>query len=234
MSAGNPNTAEHSDDAFREAGEWEVNNGRAMTTQFARAFVSQVSLSRTEELSLLDLGCALGDAIPVFRKAFPRARLYGCDISAVSIDRCRKDFGELAEFFVGGIDDLDRRFDAIYISNVVEHIENYIEICAELIEHWCTHLLIMVPYKELHNGKVITPELGLYHVASFDETSFDTILTDTLASSHRVFPVPGIWGESRVKSVVKKILGRPVDDRSQILFHLRRDHPTIPLPDPTG
>lgn len=53
--------------------------------------------------TILDFGYALGDAIPVYSKAFPNVKLFGIDISDHAIIECKKRFGLVAEFIAGDI-----------------------------------------------------------------------------------------------------------------------------------
>ena len=67
-----------------------------------------------EDFSLLDVGCALGDAVPVLHKSYPKARIYGCDVSEIGIDRCKKDHGHIAKFFKAGFEDISGFWDVIF------------------------------------------------------------------------------------------------------------------------
>ena len=61
------------DEYFGEGGGWERNGGREQSRLFAEQFCRRTSLPKDEPLSLLDYGCALGDSLPVIRRAFPHS-----------------------------------------------------------------------------------------------------------------------------------------------------------------
>jgi len=116
----NINSAEYWNARFA-TGDWEAKHGRWQTRSFAEKHVDLLRLPRTFDGSLLDFGCALGDALAVYRNRFPRADLYGCDHSKEAIEQCREEHGNVAEFIHGDCDSVPN-VDVIIASNVVEHI----------------------------------------------------------------------------------------------------------------
>src|SRR5262245_14235391 len=85
---------------------WEKNNGRSQTRLFAHYFLKNVSLP-SEARSLLDVGCAMGDALPEFHEAYPQLKLTGCDFSEIAIGHARSAYGDFAEFKVSAFDQID-------------------------------------------------------------------------------------------------------------------------------
>lgn len=71
--------------------------------------------------AVLDFGCGVGDAIPVLRQRFPKARLHGVDISTASLDLARRRHGTLATFDTP-INLTNATFDLVYCNGVFHHI----------------------------------------------------------------------------------------------------------------
>jgi SAM-dependent methyltransferase len=147
------------------------------------------------EFTILDVGCALGDAAPVFKHYYPSATVSGCDLSETGIRRCVESYGTLARFFVSSIEKLEGFWDVIYCSNVMEHFENYAAMASILMSH-CRILYIMTPYREISNGKPLVPVPGNYHKVTLYKNSFDVLITHGRATKvlTKTFECPGAWG----------------------------------------
>ncbi len=145
MTQANINTAAYWNDRFL-SGHWEEVGGRAQTRDFAEAQLRAIGLPRSFSGSLLDFGCGLGDAFPVYRKAFPDARLIGMDVSSAAIDKCNERFPRLAQFLQGD-HTMVPPVDVIVASNVLEHLSNDIEVATSLRSR-CKALHIIVPFRE--------------------------------------------------------------------------------------
>jgi hypothetical protein len=210
------NSKEHWDSRFA-SGDWLAKGGRAQTRAFAEAQVRLLPLSRDFNGTLLDFGCGLGDAMPVYRRVWPLARLVGVDFSPASISQCRSDYGHVADFICGSHLDVPSA-DVIIASNVVEHLSNDLVVVATLRER-CNDLFVVVPYRER-----LVP--GGEHVNAYDRTSFRE-----LGPCHsKVFLSQGwsqygrdLWVNVYLKNLVRPLLGRPLGRRHrQIAFHFRR------------
>lgn len=179
---------------FSENGNWEQSNGRDQTRKFAECFVRRARIDQSTE-SLLDAGCALGDAAPVLHNAYPWAKLHGCDFSENSIQRCKERYGSVSEFFVSSLENISGNWDAIFCSNVLEHFENYLAVAEGLLTH-CRVLYVMTPYNELRDGAIITPTEGEEHKVTIAGNSFDYLLASGKADSIKtdIFECPGAWG----------------------------------------
>lgn len=86
-------------DQYFQSG-WEENDGRIQTRLFAESFEKNFHRIPFSCRSVLDCSCALGDSIPVLRRTFPEAELFGFDFSKVAIDLCNERFSKLAIFSV--------------------------------------------------------------------------------------------------------------------------------------
>lgn len=224
--------ADQFDRAFSPGGAWEANRGRQQTRGFAECFVRHVTIPFSA-FSLLDVGCALGDAVPVLAAAYPGARLYGCDVSSVAVGRCRAEYGASAEFFTAGFENLADEWDVIYCSNVLEHFPEY-DVIARALLRRCRVLYIMTPYYELaKGGRPLSAENPSDHKATFYRHSFDYLVTEGLAVSvaARVVRCTGAWGPSLPKDLLRQVkrgLRMLLTARyhpplmRQIIFELRR------------
>ncbi len=218
--------------AFKKSGQWETANGRRQTRLFAEAFCRHTCVDLEGGQSLLDCGCALGDAIPVFASRFPGARLHGCDLSSVAIHRCKERFFDLASFSVASMEEVSGMYDMIYSSNTLEHFADYKVKACKLLQH-SRYLCILVPYNETRFGKDLEYEPHSEHVVTFREDSFDFLLEEGRARQihrPRVLAVPKAWSWSLtdwivqpLKNIVRPLFQRPiVRNQKQILYEIER------------
>lgn len=216
---------------FKEDGAWEKNKGKQQTKLFAYYF-DQIITFPDQKFTLLDVGCALGQAAAFFSRRYPNASVSATDISDVAISRCKKQYGELAHFFAGEIEHISDCYDVIYCSNVMEHCHDF-EKKARKLAACCQQLCIMVPYNELtrEGHKLERDSNSFDHQISFYEDSFDFLLEEGLAESvnYKIISCPGAWGYSRrqkithgIDNFLRKITGRPHDhELLQIIFDIK-------------
>jgi len=235
ISPENPNTVDYSDDLFA-SGEWERRMGRKQTLQFARFFHRHVRIPFGPEFTLLDVGCALGDAMPVWKKRYPRANLSGCDISKTAIARATERYGSIATFFQASFEEISGNYDVCICSNVLEHFEQHVDIARHLLSH-CRILYVMTPYAEMNHGKHLTPRPGEIHVATFLEDSFDALRTNPGATiNNTVIRCPRAWGPSIPGEVLwhfRYLMGwisPPSPPRRQIIYTIGNRGELAPSP----
>jgi len=216
---------------FKEDGAWEKNKGRQQTKLFAYYF-DQVITFPDQKFTLLDVGCALGQAAAFFSRRYPNASISATDISEVAISRCKRHYGELAHFFTADIENVSGFFDVIYCSNVLEHFLDFEEKTRKLTS-CCKQLCIMVPYNErTHEGYKLTTDLtNIEHQYSFYEDSFDFLLEEGLVETidSKIISCPGAWGYNRrqkithgIDNFLRKILSKPRDhELLQIIFDIK-------------
>ncbi len=236
ISPDNPNTLHYSDDLFA-SGEWERRGGRTQTSRFANFFHRSVRIPNNPGFTLLDVGCALGDAMPVWKKRYPRAKLSGCDISQTAITRATERYGSIASFFRASFEEIDGMYDVCFCSNVLEHFEQHVDIARHLLRH-CRTLYVMTPYAEMNHGKPLSPRPGEIHVATFLEDSFDALRNDPGATiSTKVIKCPGAWGPSIPGEILWHIryfmgwISPPSPPRRQIIYTIRNKGESSPAPD---
>ena len=210
----NINTRAYWENRF-STGDWEEKHGRSQTARFAEAIVTRIKVPNSFSGTILDFGCGLGDATPVYRSAFPKAHLIGVDISPAAVVKCREQYGLIAQFF-----DCDHlnvpTVDVIISSNVFEHLTSDKQIARSLLEK-CKDLFIVTPYRER-----IVP--GTEHVNSYETTSF----SDLGCCATTVYPCKGwsqygldLWLNIYLKNAVRPLFGKETCRRSmQIMFHL--------------
>lgn len=206
LSEYNSNTRERSEFVFQEGGHWDQNHGPAQTRWFAESFHRHAQIPWSE-FSVLDVGCALGDALPVWRRRYPAAKLYGCDVAESAVKRCRQRHGDIAEFFRASFEEIEGFWDVIFCSNVLEHFEQHLEI-AEALLGQCKVLMALTPFGELRNGSPLRVSEDYYHVATFFRDSFDDLVRRGHASriETAIFSCPGGWGYTRTQRI-RRLLG---------------------------
>lgn len=197
-------------------GDWTDSGGKDQTRLYAEALVERLDFPSEFEGSILDFGCALGDAIPVYRKAFPHADLWGMDHSQNAVSRCRQSYGDLAKFSQGDQNEVPF-FDVIIASHILEHLDDDLEVAGKLLTR-CGDLLIVVPYKE-------TP-LCREHVHYYDENYYLSLGN----YSWKIFPkIPAkrnaaFFWNYYFRNLARFCLGRKwVHIPQVILFHFSSD-----------
>ncbi|MFJ6023049.1 class I SAM-dependent methyltransferase [Brevundimonas sp. NPDC092305] len=146
-------------------GDWQTHRGSWQTTEFAKAQVKRFGIPADFDGTIVDFGCATGDAFPVYREAYPKAKLVGVDISNSATDEARRKYGEFATFIAGGVEAVPAS-DVIIASNVLEHLDDDLAIATEL-RLKSQRLFIVVPYREA--------PLDLEHVRSYEADRFDSL-----------------------------------------------------------
>jgi len=220
-------TEEQWNSYFDKGGQWEINGGPEQTRLFAEAFCKHTRLRMmTDGESLLDSSCALGDALPVFRKYLPNLTLYGSDLSNTAISRCRERFPDTASFFRASLEEIPGWYHIVYSSSTLEHFVNYKEISRILIKK-CKYLYILVPYNEKMFGMNLKYLEEKDHVVTFLENSFDFLIDEKLAksiSSPLIYPVPRAWSwtlsdrvQQYFRNVIRFLLKRPIVRNRKII-----------------
>lgn len=221
MNDKNLNTLDYWDSRFA-SGDWSRKGGRSQTEGFALAQLPWINLPVSFAGTLIDFGCGLGDAMPVYRAQFPSARLIGVDLAPAAIEQCRERFGTLAEFVAGDRTAVPHA-DVIVTSNVLEHLSDHLEVTRTLAGQ-CRELYVTVPYRERLN-----PDWG-EHVNTYDETTFAELGGRPVAT----FACPGwsqygreLWVEIRLKNLLRLIADRPRRRRDlQIMYRFARQAST--------
>jgi glycosyltransferase involved in cell wall biosynthesis len=198
------NSVGHGESRFE--GDWAQTQGCGQTRYFARILLHLLppwleDEIRANRLSILDWGCAEGEAVDSFRTHFPRSNVAGIDRSASAIRNARQKFGAPCFF------DQDVltapppvAFDVLVISNLLQHFQDPWPVLRKLGVYAARHLLILVPFREE------SPSGSLY---SFDDATIGTrIHPDFSLSSARMIDCgghsAGYWPGSQILLVYSR------------------------------
>jgi SAM-dependent methyltransferase len=177
---------------WRSAQQNILENWDKQIKTFAKHFLRNVNLPLTS-FSLLDVGCGTGGALTEIKAKYPLAILHGCDLEEEHVKLSRERNGSIANFFWSDIAGVVDHYDVIYISNVIEHISDSSSAIAHLLDK-CTRLYILVPYKEILDGRVKSSVPGVDHINTFDLNSFKNY-DDVYRVEQRVISTPYAWGD---------------------------------------
>lgn len=214
----NINTKEYWDKRFA-TGDWEKNKGKLQTKIFALSQIPLLNIDKNFEGTILDFGCGLGDAIPLYRMAFPKAKLIGMDISDAAIEECKNRFGNMASFISGSHNDVPE-VDVIISSNVFEHLSND-RLIVKILLTKCNSLYIFTPFNEF----IIA---GNEHVNSYQPNYYREL---SIPYDFKIFKVKGhsetffelvvnIYIKNLIRIIFKKKIVRP---RLQIMYFFSRN-----------
>ena len=95
------------------------------TSKFTHYKVEYLLSKQISPTRILDFGCGNGRATRFLKQAFPKAELWGCDVSEKIVHAAKKNFPDAKFFFITKPEDLgiyEEMFDLIFISCVVHHI----------------------------------------------------------------------------------------------------------------
>jgi SAM-dependent methyltransferase len=207
----NLNSKSYWNDRFQN-GSW-LDAGRLQTMNYALANVAQLTIDESFTGTILDFGCALGDAATVYAETFPNAALVGVDHSEIAIKKCREKYGDISRFLCADYSDIPEA-DVIIASHVLEHIEGDNAILAELLGK-CNDLFVIVPYKEA--------PLYIEHVNYYDEdyyAEFTPCEIRTFKVQYAVDKSLREWLRGALK--FKLGLKREVD-KAMILYHFHKE-----------
>ena len=180
---------------------------RDQTRIFAEYFLRHVTLPKGTA-SLLDVGCAYGDALKVFRDAHPLMQLTGVDRERDHIEAARSLLPTF-EFLESGLNELPqgRRWDAIYCSNVLEHLyrKEALRAVRALLAH-CSTLYVVCPF--LDSTAVVTDDDGNTganwegHRWILNEHSLRCLHGVDVQSV--VYDTPGAWQFKQIAFTIRK------------------------------
>jgi len=205
------------------SGDWEIKRGRQQTKKFACEQVEKLGLPHTFSGTILDFGCGLGDAFPIYKQSFPQAKFIGVDFSQEAINKCVIKYSNIADFICSGYEGVPS-VDVIIASNVFEHLSNDVQIAKELAKK-CKQLFIITPYKE-----TISSLEQQEHINSYDKTSFETLacLNKTVYKSYGLGRkkwweiIIHVW----IKNIFRLIIRRKIwvyKAPKEIMFEIKGD-----------
>ena len=219
----NINTKKYWNNRFsdNDKNSWKNKKGEYQTMDFAYAIAKRLKIDQNFSGTILDFGCALGNAIPIYKKFYPQATFIGVDFAPAAIAQCQEKFGNIATFICGDID-IVPYVDVIIASNVFEHLFDDKNIAKKLLGK-CKDLYIAVPYNEQLPGEI-------EHINSYDITSFD-VLTEKI--DYQIYLCRGYnfkrkcqsYFNKEIKDLLRPFFGKTkfqVGIMQQILFHISK------------
>jgi 2-polyprenyl-3-methyl-5-hydroxy-6-metoxy-1,4-benzoquinol methylase len=220
----NINTKKYWDNRFAgtEANSWKNKKGEDQTMDFAYAIAKRLRISKNFSGTILDFGCALGDAIPVYKRYYPQASFSGVDFSSAAIEQCREKFGNMATFICGNVDAVPN-VDIIITSNVLEHLSNDKNIAKKLLDK-CKDLYIAVPYNEKISDE--GEHINSYNIQSFDHEYIMGVGVNYqiyLCRGYNLKRILRSYYNIELKNLLRPFFGKPKSIggvMQQILFHI--------------
>ncbi len=177
------NSADYWESRFE--GDWAQTQGCEQTRFFARILLQYLPAwleneIRSNHLSVLDWGCAEGEAVDAFHTHFPDSSITGIDRSSNAIRNARRKFGLQSFNHLDALTTpLPVTFDILVASNVLQYFDSPWQVLAKLGTHVSRHILVLAPFRE-PNG---TPR----HLYTFDDATIGTrIDPDFVLSSSRL------------------------------------------------
>lgn len=149
--------------------DWKEVNGGAQTLIHYEALIDYLpdwmeETIKTNNYSICDMGCGMGEGTNELHKHFPNSKVYGMDFSQTAVDDAAQTFpAENLIYFKGDFLNCDEKFDVIVTSHTLEHFKNPFEIVEKLSPN-CKYFIITVPFRE--------KPLWREHEFSFDYSSF--------------------------------------------------------------
>lgn len=160
------NSEKYWDERF-ETRDWERCSGCEQTEFFARIALERLPGRLRDELSnnawsIADLGCAEGDAAAMMALAFPGCSVTGLDFSDAALRLASSRYRAISNLRFEKCDiygELER-FDVVFCSNVLEHLEKPLELLSKLCAASRKYALVLLPFED---------ELGISeHINIFD------------------------------------------------------------------
>lgn len=134
--------------------DWNEFDGEGQTIFFANTLCNMLPQWLIDELrenkySVGDLGCADGDALPIWNDIFKGCSICGEDFAESAIINARKKYPEF-RYLVSDIMEPQgkRQYDVVISSNTVEHFKNTKEVLKNICARSNKYTLIMIPYRE--------------------------------------------------------------------------------------
>ncbi|HRI05840.1 MAG TPA: class I SAM-dependent methyltransferase [Candidatus Dojkabacteria bacterium] len=159
---------------------WNINTKRYWDYQYGKGydFVAENYLplpnfisTNGSEITILDVGCGYGGSVKFLSDKVKNAKVSGCDISTVAIERARETQPD-KEFFAIDLntEELKKSYDYITIVETLEHVDDAYKVTDMLLKHVKKALIVSVPYSpDVPTGKIAE---GGAHVFAFNDDTF--------------------------------------------------------------
>jgi len=161
--------------------DWIAEGGRKQTAFFAGMCCAElpewlVEEMRARRLSILDYGCALGDALPVFRQAFAASPIRGADVAEAGLGLARALYPDFEFSRVDPTEAAPPPADIVYCSNTLEHFQDWPAMLRDVARRATEYVLVVVPFEE--------DEPIAEHVCTFELDSLPAVLDTGMRLLH--------------------------------------------------
>lgn len=138
------------DEYFKES--WEKYDGLGQTTFFYKVALLNMpcwldKVIMDNKLSILDAGCAEGQATKLLSDRYKCSRVTGLDFSEEAINKSKNLYKDI-EFLCKDFNSIDENFDVIYSSNTLEHFEEPLKILEKFTHVTNEFIILLVPFEE--------------------------------------------------------------------------------------
>jgi ubiquinone/menaquinone biosynthesis C-methylase UbiE len=184
------NSAAYWDRRFDE--DWDAFGGPQQTEYFARLLVKALPPDLRAWMSgncasILDWGCATGEAANVLHAVFPTAAVTGLDFSSSAVKQAAQKFPAV-RFISESLDALGEDFDIVTTSNTLEHFADPWSVAAQLAQRARHLVLVLVPFREPEEARIAE------HVVSFAPFDLPLALAKTQLLHYSVHTTdPHFW-----------------------------------------
>ena len=134
--------------------DWKDYSGNEQTQFFASTLLSLLPEWLVHEINessaaICDIGCAEGDALPIYRKLFLTSSISGEDFSEAAISSAMARHPEFS-FHTGNILEPEGKqtFPLVICSNVLEHFKDTYHVLSCICSRSSKYTVVMIPYRE--------------------------------------------------------------------------------------
>jgi len=165
---------------FRMKYDWSFVGGGDQTSYFVAGMFANLcnSFDSKKISTIIDYGCATGDSAIFLKIFFPNSNISLYDISDIGVEKALLKY---SRFIPVDRHKEEDRYDLVYSSNVIEHVNNPKEFVKKLVDLSKKYVVIQCPYKEMHpkNKKLISPKnKSDEHIWTIDEEFIKKYIED--------------------------------------------------------
>lgn len=149
--------------------DWDEYGGKNQTIFFANILCNMLPEWLINEInehsySICDLGCADGDAIPIWSDMFKHSDVCGEDFAESAIANARKKYPEFMYLVSDIMEPVGKRqYDVIISSNTVEHFKDTREVLKNICKRSKKYTFILLPYREDNSPLEIDEHEHVFH-----------------------------------------------------------------------
>ena len=161
------NSKEYWNNRF-SSGTWEENGGLEQTAYFARIACSLLPDFVKLDLlknhwTIVDVGCAEGEASALLAEQFPDCRLVGQDFSEEAIQKAREKY-PFCDFAAADVYQKILPGDVVFSSNTLEHLEDPLLVMKRMCEAAKKYVILLLPFED---GSDCAEHINLFQLKSF-------------------------------------------------------------------